>query len=133
MENILGGGPSIETHLKGKVIWITGASSGLGRALSVECARRGAKVALSARDSNKLEAVKRECIDAGASSTQILVRPLDMAQYMGDSFDVAAKEIVEKLGLIDILVNNAGMHEYVRVYVAGLYLFPLDYSAVMTY
>ena len=118
MGNMLGGGPNLETHLKDKVIWITGASSGLGRALSVECARRGAKVALSARDLSKLESVRQECLAVApktqqSGATQILVRPLDMAQYMAtgkDSFESAAKEVVEKLGNIDILINNAGKY-----------------------
>ena len=51
----------MKTKLKDLTVWITGASSGLGEALTLEFARRGATVVLSGRNSEKLEAVKDKC------------------------------------------------------------------------
>lgn len=48
--------------LKGKVIWITGASSGIGKHLAYHCAKHGSKVVLSARRENELQEVKKKCI-----------------------------------------------------------------------
>ena len=59
---------------KDKVIWITGASSGIGEALSRELARLGARLILSSRNTNKLETLKNQ-IEKDASSIHIL--PLD--------------------------------------------------------
>ena len=106
MGNLLSSGPSLDAFLAGKTVWITGASSGLGKALALECSKRGAKVVLSARSVDKLEAVKAECLAAGAP--QVLVKPLDMAQYDGASFAAAAADVARTLGL-DLLVNNAGV------------------------
>lgn len=50
--------------LKGSVVWITGASSGIGESLSYELARAGAKLALSGTNTERLRAVKDKCIGA---------------------------------------------------------------------
>ncbi len=103
----------LEAWLDDRVVWITGASSGLGRALAIEAARRGARVALSARDVNKLEEVKRECLAVAPSSRKqqmaVLVRPLDMGAYEGPEFAAAAYEVVQALGGLDVLLLNAGV------------------------
>ena len=52
----------LEGDLRGKVVWITGASTGIGAALAVEAAKYGAKVAISARTHGKLEETKKRCI-----------------------------------------------------------------------
>lgn len=90
--------------LNGKVVVITGASSGIGRALAMAFAQRGARVVLVARRTEKLEVVQRE-IEPYADS--VLVIPADIT----DSAKQA--EIVQQtkatFGRIDILVNNAGV------------------------
>ena len=55
----------LEGDLRGKVVWITGASTGIGAALAVEAAKYGAKVAISARTHGKLEETKKRCIGRG--------------------------------------------------------------------
>lgn len=54
-------GQNPEVKLRGKVVWITGASSGIGECLATELARCGCKLALSARRKDELERVKAEC------------------------------------------------------------------------
>ena len=112
---------ALDEWLDGRVVWITGASSGLGRALAIEAARRGARVALSARDVGKLEEVKRECLAVTPSPTastststptsggRVLVRRLDMGAFEGPEFAQAAAEVRQALGGLDLLVNNAGV------------------------
>jgi NAD(P)-dependent dehydrogenase (short-subunit alcohol dehydrogenase family) len=104
----------LEEWLDDRAVWITGASSGLGRALAIEAARRGARVALSARDVGKLEEVKRECLAAAPASAAsggvvMLVRPLDMGRYDGPEFAAAAAEVAKALGGLDVLISNAGV------------------------
>ena len=48
--------------LKGQVIWITGASTGIGAALAIEAAKHGAKLVISARSEDQLRAVKQRCL-----------------------------------------------------------------------
>jgi NAD(P)-dependent dehydrogenase (short-subunit alcohol dehydrogenase family) len=62
-----------------KVIWITGASSGIGEALTKIFARCGAKMVLSARSESGLQRVREECIAAGASGEDLLVIPLELS------------------------------------------------------
>ena len=52
----------IVAHLEGQVVWITGASTGIGAACAIEAAKNGAKVVLSARSKDKLEDVQKKCI-----------------------------------------------------------------------
>lgn len=89
-----------------KTVFITGASSGIGRALALELARRGYDLFLTARRVDELEAVKSE-VGAIDSSRTVEVRRLDVT----DDADVAAAiaEAGEKLGRLDIVVANAGL------------------------
>ncbi|WP_423146038.1 SDR family oxidoreductase [Rubrolithibacter danxiaensis] len=85
-----------------KVVVVTGASAGLGRAIVREFAKRGDDVALIARGVDGLEGAKREVESYGGRA---LVLPLDVAD--ADAVERAAAEIEEKLGPIDVWVNNA--------------------------
>ena len=87
------------SEFKNKVVWITGASSGIGKALALQCAAAGAKVVLSARNKEKLEEVAKDCPDA-------LVLPLDLAD--SSNFEALVNQVLERYGRIDFLVNNGG-------------------------
>ena len=88
--------------MKGKVVIITGASSGIGRALAKEFYSRGALLALGARRIDQLEALKTELHDSG-----FLCVETDVARE-SDCKNLVEMTI-EKYGHIDILINNAGI------------------------
>ena len=92
-----------------KVIWITGASSGIGEALAYEFAQRGSKLILSARRESELNRVKSQCVSLGASDSHINVLPLDLANQ--DAMISLAKEANDVFGRIDFLLNNAGISQ----------------------
>jgi short-subunit dehydrogenase len=94
----------------GKVVVVTGASQGIGKALCLELAAQRPKLVLAARDASALEAVAAECRARGAET---LVLPTDV----GD--EVACRALVERavgsFGGVDVLVNNAGMGMLARL------------------
>lgn len=91
-------------NIAGKVVVITGASSGLGEAAARALAARGAKLALGARRVARLEALARE-LEAGGA--QVLVRATDVTDRAQVKALVDAA--VERFGRIDVIVNNAGL------------------------
>jgi len=106
-------GGDLSKHLRDKVIWITGASSGIGAALAVEASRHGAKLVLTARRTDALEEVKQNCIKQGnISEEDILVLPLDMCDLQSHSG--ALKKVLDKFGKLSVLINNAGRSQRAR-------------------
>ena len=93
--------------LKSKVIWITGASSGIGEALAYALAGEGAKLILSARRKEELERVKGNCHNTAQADIRIL--PLDLTQ--ADTLKLSTNAAVQMFGHIDILVNNGGISQ----------------------
>ncbi len=88
-----------------KVVWITGASSGIGKALTIELSKQGAKLILSARNEEKLQKVKSECKNADT----VKVLPLDLET--NSKFELKVKEAINWFGRVDILVNNGGISQ----------------------
>ncbi len=91
--------------LSGRVIFITGASGGVGRPLAVACAARGATAVLHGRVVRKLEALYDEIVAAGGPQPTIL--PLDLATAGMDDFEHVAGAIRAQLGRLDGLVHTA--------------------------
>jgi NAD(P)-dependent dehydrogenase (short-subunit alcohol dehydrogenase family) len=95
--------------LTDKVVVITGASSGIGRATAIECARAGANVVIAGRDSGGLKETQDECEGVGGSAMAIVC-------------DVTREEQVEQLagraeeayGRIDTWINNAGVTMFAK-------------------
>lgn len=87
-----------------RLVWITGASSGLGRALALKMAAEGWQVAASARRENKLQSLVRE-----AESNRIHPLPLDVTDP--SAVRLGFEQLVDRLGLPDIAVLNAGSHK----------------------
>ncbi|XP_014454255.1 dehydrogenase/reductase SDR family member 7 isoform X1 [Alligator mississippiensis] len=96
-----------EKELPGKVVWVTGASSGIGEELAYQLAKIGALLALSARRQDELERVKKRCLEISSlSENDILVLRLDLTER--SSHEAATKAVLQHFGRIDILVNNGG-------------------------
>jgi short-subunit dehydrogenase len=103
MENLRPvGNEKIGNGLRRRVVVITGASAGLGRAVVREFARKGSDIALIARGIEGLEGAKKEVEAAGGKA---LIFPIDIAD--AQAVENAAEEIEKKLGPIDVWVNNA--------------------------
>lgn len=94
------------SSLQNKVIWITGASSGIGEALVYECAKQNAKIILSARRESELVRVAKA---ANLNSSNFLILPFDLS----DTTQVKelAQQVVSTFGRIDILINNGGQSQ----------------------
>ncbi len=94
------------SEFKNKVVWITGASSGIGEALAYEVARQQATLILSARRIQELERVKAKCESLGSVCHIIpidLTKPLEISAAVQKAFLLTQK--------IDILVNNGGVSQ----------------------
>lgn len=88
--------------MNGKVVVVTGASAGVGRAAAIAFGRKGYKVALLARGAEGLEGARR---DVEAAGGQALVVVTDVADH--DQVEAAAERVERELGPIDVWVNNA--------------------------
>ena len=91
--------------MKNKVVWITGASSGIGEALAYAFSAAGARLLLSSRRTEELERVKQQC----AYPDQTRVLPMDLLNIA--SFDERVKEALGAFGHIDILIHNGGVSQ----------------------
>ena len=94
----------MEHDLSGRVALVTGASSGLGRHFAELLSERGARVALTGRRTDRLEALAKELTSRGAEVAPIFLDVTDAKQIPH-----ALEQAERALGPIDTLVNNAGM------------------------
>jgi len=97
-------------NIKGKVVAITGASSGMGKVIAIELAKNGAKVVLGARRTEQLQQIVEEIISTGGEATfaQIDVKnKADLVRLVNST--------VEKYGKLDVIVNNAGVSQLSRI------------------
>lgn len=114
------------TRIADHVVWITGASSGIGEALALDASRKGARLVLSARRGVELERVRSACADP----RNVAVLPLDL-----NDFDAAtaAQQAAAFFGPVQVLVNNAGRSQRSRLVDTDMetyrQLMELDYFA----
>jgi NAD(P)-dependent dehydrogenase (short-subunit alcohol dehydrogenase family) len=94
---------SLSGAIGGKVVLITGASSGIGKAAAIRCAHAGATVLLVARTPEKLEETKAQIEQEGGIAH---IHRADLAD--ADDVERMAQEVLEEHGHVDVLVNNAG-------------------------
>jgi NAD(P)-dependent dehydrogenase (short-subunit alcohol dehydrogenase family) len=105
---------SLRGHVAGKVVVVTGGSSGIGHATALMMARAGARVAVVARDEAKLADTVREIEQDGGEARSFSADLSDMA-----ACDAVIDRIAEEMGPIEVLVNNAGRS--IRRSIAGSY------------
>lgn len=101
---------TVEKKLNGKVVAITGASSGMGKAIAIELAKNGAKVVLGARRTEQLRQLVEEIKGEGGDATfaQIDVKnKADLIQFVNTA--------VEQYGKLDVIINNAGVSQLSRI------------------
>lgn len=90
--------------LRGKVVMITGASQGLGKALTLACAEEGANLVISSRNAGSLDPLAEE---AEGSGVKVLAIPGDVSR--STHVEMLVEAALERFGRIDVLVNNAGL------------------------
>lgn len=88
-----------------KVVWITGASSGIGKELAIQLSQKDCKLILSSRNREALETVKAEC----RNPEQVAVLPLDLMDY--ENMKPRVKDALGIFGRVDVLVNNGGISQ----------------------
>lgn len=88
----------------GKVVMLTGASSGIGRALALAIAQRGAKLGLLARRADELDSLAAEISSAGGTAVSL---PADVSD--AEAVAAAARSLREQFGRIDVMIANAGV------------------------
>ena len=91
--------------ITGKIAWVTGAGTGIGRAGALALAQAGATVILSGRRVPQLEAVAGQIADAGGAAE---IEPLDIVD--ADAVDATAARIADTHGRLDMLINSAGLN-----------------------
>src|SRR5215212_1821868 len=125
--------------IQDSVVVITGASSGIGRATALACARRGATVVAAARREGLLEELVGECERLGGGALAVLTDVTDE-----EAVNELARKAVENFGRLDVWVNNAGVtlfsrfeeapiEEYRRVFETNLFGYVYGARAALPY
>ena len=93
------------------IVWITGASSGIGKACALEYASKGASLILTSRSEDKLASVSKLCIEKGARDVRLL--PYDLEDQ--DGIELLSEAAWKAFGKIDVLFCNAGVSQRTTV------------------
>jgi len=93
------------TRFENQIVWITGASSGIGEALAIAWSREGARVILSARNVAELERVRKLC----ANPEKHVVKPLDLTDTA--AIQRTAEEVLKEFDHVDIVVHSGGVSQ----------------------
>lgn len=92
------------SYFTNKIVWITGASSGIGESVTYELAKQGAKIIISARREEELKRVQQQ-----AGHSNIYVLPLDLE--MPDTFPAKVQEAIGAFAHVDIMIHNGGISQ----------------------
>ena len=92
-----------KSRFQGKVVWVTGASSGIGEALALQLVREGARLVISARRAELLEKLKARC----ARPEDVAILPMDVART--DLAKGYVEQALAAFGKVDVMVHNAGI------------------------
>jgi short-subunit dehydrogenase len=93
-------------RFKNKVVWITGAGTGIGEALTRALIKEEARLVLSSRTEEELEQVREHCL---RNQTDFMLLPFDLVKT--ENYQALADQVVARFGRIDILINNAGISQ----------------------
>jgi NAD(P)-dependent dehydrogenase (short-subunit alcohol dehydrogenase family) len=94
-------------ELKGKVILVTGANRGFGKAMTLDLAKAGATIVMLGRDLGSLETAYDEVVDSGFSEP--ILYPLDLEGATPEHYEQLQRDILEKFGQLDGLIHNASI------------------------
>ncbi|MEO7215696.1 SDR family oxidoreductase [Mucilaginibacter sp.] len=97
-------------NIKGKVVAVTGASIGMGKAIAIELAKNGAKVVLGARRTEQLQQIVEEIKSTGGKATCVQIDVKNKADLVR-----LVNTAIEQYGKLDVVVNNAGVSQLSRV------------------
>jgi short-subunit dehydrogenase len=98
------------SHFSNKVIWITGASSGIGEALAIEFSKYNVKLILSGRRTAELE---HNAVNCRINGSEAIVLPFDLSNEI--EIEHAANQAANHYGTIDILINNGGVTQRSKI------------------
>jgi short-subunit dehydrogenase len=93
-------------YFQNKIVWITGASAGIGEATAIALAKEGAKLVISARRVEELNRVK---LQLKLPESHVMVLPMDAEKQ--NEFQSLCDQVIDRFGRIDILFNNAGISQ----------------------
>jgi short-subunit dehydrogenase len=101
----------MKNYYENKVIWVTGASSGIGEACVYELSKQSARLVLTALEEDVLEKVKEKCLQMGAKEVRVLAADLSLL----DVLEPLAASAWNCFGAIDLIFNNAGISQRATV------------------
>lgn len=93
-------------HFTNKIVWVTGASSGIGEELAYQCVQKQATVVLSSANLSGLERVQNKCLEMGGNCHVVL---FDLSKP--EQIDGAVEKVLQLCGKIDVLINNGGVSQ----------------------
>ncbi|CAM1357764.1 SDR family oxidoreductase [Tenacibaculum xiamenense] len=91
--------------MNNQVIWITGASSGIGKSLAIAYSKKDVKLILSSRNEKALNEVRLQC----EKPENVKILPLDLEQY--ETLEAKTSDAIKLFGKVDVLVNNGGVSQ----------------------